>query len=167
MVITWHGVLKRLPIREIIQSAEGDIALVDCVNGKLSKKKKGECPSNGSCVTQTVWKEATDRLNEYFESLTLKNPLRERSGHGSQKGAGPPVCLFHLIGFVLNADLPKGAIMHVLMSKNILEQIGNTPLVRLEKMEEKGAAAIYAKVEAFNPGGSIKAPDMSCHDRGG
>jgi cysteine synthase len=46
--------------------------------------------------------------------------------------------------------------MHVLMSKNILEQIGNTPLVRLEKMEEKGSAAIYAKVEAFNPGGSIK-----------
>jgi len=46
--------------------------------------------------------------------------------------------------------------MHVMMSTNILEQIGNTPLVRLEKMEEKGSAAIYAKVEAFNPGGSIK-----------
>ncbi len=46
--------------------------------------------------------------------------------------------------------------MPVVKSTNILEQIGNTPLVRLEKLEEPGAAAIYAKVEAFNPGGSIK-----------
>ena len=46
--------------------------------------------------------------------------------------------------------------MPVVKSATILEQIGNTPLVRLEKMEEKGSAAIYAKVEAFNPGGSIK-----------
>ncbi|HEY6873637.1 MAG TPA: cysteine synthase A [Geobacteraceae bacterium] len=46
--------------------------------------------------------------------------------------------------------------MPVEKSTNILEQIGNTPLVRLEKLEEPGSAAIYAKVEAFNPGGSIK-----------
>ena len=46
--------------------------------------------------------------------------------------------------------------MLVLNSDTILEQIGNTPLVRLKKLEEQGAAAIYAKVEAFNPGGSIK-----------
>ncbi|HEY6008354.1 MAG TPA: cysteine synthase A [Geobacteraceae bacterium] len=46
--------------------------------------------------------------------------------------------------------------MPVLKSDTILEQIGNTPLVRLDKLEEKGSAAIYAKVEAFNPGGSIK-----------
>ena len=46
--------------------------------------------------------------------------------------------------------------MPVAKSATILEQIGNTPLVRLELLEEKGGAAIYAKVEAFNPGGSIK-----------
>jgi cysteine synthase A len=46
--------------------------------------------------------------------------------------------------------------MPILKSATILEQIGNTPLVRLEKLEEQGSAAIYAKVEAFNPGGSIK-----------
>jgi cysteine synthase A len=46
--------------------------------------------------------------------------------------------------------------MPVTKSSNILEQIGNTPLVRLEKLEEPGSAAIFAKVEAFNPGGSIK-----------
>ena len=46
--------------------------------------------------------------------------------------------------------------MPVPQSASILGQIGNTPLVRLEKLEEPGSAAIFAKVEAFNPGGSIK-----------
>jgi cysteine synthase A len=46
--------------------------------------------------------------------------------------------------------------MPISKSATILEQIGNTPLVRLESLEEQGAGAIYAKVEAFNPGGSIK-----------
>ena len=46
--------------------------------------------------------------------------------------------------------------MPVAKSANILEQIGNTPIIRLEKLEESGSAAIYAKIEAFNPGGSIK-----------
>lgn len=46
--------------------------------------------------------------------------------------------------------------MSVAPSAHILEQIGNTPLVRLECLEQIGGAAIYAKIEAFNPGGSIK-----------
>jgi cysteine synthase len=46
--------------------------------------------------------------------------------------------------------------MPVMKSANILEQIGNTPLVRLSQLEEPGSAAIFGKVEAFNPGGSIK-----------
>ncbi|MCL6562022.1 MAG: cysteine synthase A [Firmicutes bacterium] len=34
--------------------------------------------------------------------------------------------------------------------------IGNTPLVRLEKLSEQYGAEVFAKLEAFNPGGSIK-----------
>ncbi|MEZ4484001.1 MAG: hypothetical protein R2864_05205 [Syntrophotaleaceae bacterium] len=30
------------------------------------------CPFDGSCVTQTVWHEATTLLNDYLSSLTLK-----------------------------------------------------------------------------------------------
>ncbi len=37
-----------------------------------------------------------------------------------------------------------------------LPAIGNTRLLRLHRMEEPGMAAIYAKVEASNPGGSVK-----------
>jgi len=46
--------------------------------------------------------------------------------------------------------------MPVMKSANILEQIGNTPLVRLKNLEGPDTSAIYGKVEAFNPGGSIK-----------
>jgi len=40
--------------------------------------------------------------------------------------------------------------------ENILEGIGNTPLVRLNRSVAHLAPSIYAKVESFNPGGSAK-----------
>lgn len=40
--------------------------------------------------------------------------------------------------------------------KNILEAIGNTPLVKLNKVVEGVKATVLAKVETFNPGNSIK-----------
>jgi cysteine synthase A len=38
----------------------------------------------------------------------------------------------------------------------ITELIGNTPLVRLNRIAKEGSATIYAKAEHFNPGGSVK-----------
>jgi Rrf2 family protein len=63
---------EEITVKEILQAAEGDIALVECVNGKGKKKKKEACPFDGSCVTQTVWQEAGEKLNDFFASLTLK-----------------------------------------------------------------------------------------------
>jgi cysteine synthase A len=40
--------------------------------------------------------------------------------------------------------------------KEITELIGGTPLVRLNRLSREGSATIYAKVESFNPGGSVK-----------
>lgn len=40
--------------------------------------------------------------------------------------------------------------------KGITELIGNTPLIRLNRLSKPGSADIYAKVESFNPGGSVK-----------
>ncbi|MEI6021447.1 MAG: pyridoxal-phosphate dependent enzyme, partial [Bacteroidota bacterium] len=40
--------------------------------------------------------------------------------------------------------------------KNILETIGNTPLVRLNRITKELPCEVYAKVETFNPGNSIK-----------
>ncbi|HSH66546.1 MAG TPA: pyridoxal-phosphate dependent enzyme, partial [Bacteroidia bacterium] len=39
---------------------------------------------------------------------------------------------------------------------NILETIGNTPLVRINSITKDLPATVYAKVETFNPGNSIK-----------
>ena len=39
---------------------------------------------------------------------------------------------------------------------NVVELIGNTPLVRLNSVTEGIAAQVLAKVEYFNPGGSVK-----------
>ena len=39
---------------------------------------------------------------------------------------------------------------------NILETIGNTPLVRINKVTSEVKATVLAKVETTNPGNSIK-----------
>ena len=38
----------------------------------------------------------------------------------------------------------------------VSELIGNTPIVKLSRITKKGIAEVYAKVEYFNPGGSVK-----------
>jgi cysteine synthase len=39
---------------------------------------------------------------------------------------------------------------------SVLETIGHTPLLRLRRIAPRGCAAIWAKLENFNPGGSVK-----------
>ena len=46
--------------------------------------------------------------------------------------------------------------MSMVLHKVITELIGNTPLVRLNRLSKPGSATIYGKVEFFNPGGSVK-----------
>ncbi len=49
---------------------------------------------------------------------------------------------------------------------NILEAIGHTPMIRLNKMVKKGSAEVLVKFEGLNVGGSIKtrtAYNMICH----
>jgi cystathionine beta-synthase len=42
------------------------------------------------------------------------------------------------------------------IAKNILDLVGNTPLVYLNKVAQASGARIAAKLEFFNPGGSVK-----------
>jgi cystathionine beta-synthase len=42
------------------------------------------------------------------------------------------------------------------IADNILETIGNTPMVRINNITKDVKATVYAKVETFNPGNSIK-----------
>ena len=40
--------------------------------------------------------------------------------------------------------------------ENVLKAMGNTPIVRLNRVVPQGGANFYAKLEFMNPGGSIK-----------
>lgn len=42
------------------------------------------------------------------------------------------------------------------LHENILSLIGKTPLVRINRLRSEDGAEIWAKVEGFNPGGSVK-----------
>lgn len=42
------------------------------------------------------------------------------------------------------------------VAKNISDLIGNTPMLKINKMTESGSANIFAKLEMFNVGGSVK-----------
>src|SRR3989338_5551950 len=42
------------------------------------------------------------------------------------------------------------------VANNVLELVCNTPIIRLNRLPEKDSAVIYAKLEQFNPGGSVK-----------
>ena len=48
-------------------------------------------------------------------------------------------------------------------SKSILDTIGKTPLVKLNKVVAEIPALVLAKVESFNPGNSIK-DRMACEN---
>ena len=43
-----------------------------------------------------------------------------------------------------------------MLYNNVLETVGRTPVVRLNKIAPEGAATIYAKLESFNPMHSVK-----------
>lgn len=42
------------------------------------------------------------------------------------------------------------------LHNNILELVGNTPIVKLNKLPAQDRAEVYMKLESFNPGGSVK-----------
>lgn len=42
------------------------------------------------------------------------------------------------------------------INNNVIELIGNTPLVKLNRLVREGMADVYVKMESFNPGGSVK-----------
>jgi len=44
----------------------------------------------------------------------------------------------------------------VSLAENVLGVIGNTPLVRLQKLPDRPSPKIFAKLEFMNPGGSVK-----------
>jgi cysteine synthase A len=48
-------------------------------------------------------------------------------------------------------------------SGSILDLIGSTPVLKLKNLPGKDDAEVWAKLEAFNPGGSVK-DRICCND---
>lgn len=74
---------EEITVKDVVTATEGGMNLVDCVYGK--KRKKNACEFEGCCVTQTVWDEATARLNDYFSTLTLKTLCEKGQAMGLKR----------------------------------------------------------------------------------
>ncbi len=64
---------QQITVRDIIKATEQDALVADCSGeAKKRKRRKNDCPFEGSCVTQSVWKDASDLLDGLFGQLTLQ-----------------------------------------------------------------------------------------------
>ncbi|MFK7051088.1 pyridoxal-phosphate dependent enzyme, partial [Flavobacterium davisii] len=45
---------------------------------------------------------------------------------------------------------------HMAIYQNITQLVGKTPVIKLNNIVPEGAAEVYVKLEAFNPGSSVK-----------
>lgn len=71
-----------ITVAEVVRATEGEELFVDCI-GK--KKKKGACQFTGACVTQTVWREASERVQAYFATVTLQDLCQRGQELGVQR----------------------------------------------------------------------------------
>ncbi len=77
----------QITVLEIIKATEQDLLMVECAGEtKKKKRRKNECPFEGNCVTQTVWKEASDLLDQLFGAMTLETLCRRGEAMGIAKG---------------------------------------------------------------------------------
>jgi cysteine synthase A len=56
----------------------------------------------------------------------------------------------------MGASAARIAIMPISVAHSALELVGHTPVVRLNRMPPKDGAEVWAKLENYNPGGSVK-----------
>jgi len=73
----------QITVREILEAAEGDTLLVDCLDKRNGKKDP--CKFDTNCVTQTVWHEASEKLNGFFSGTTLKSLCERAHAMGIKK----------------------------------------------------------------------------------
>lgn len=75
---------EEIKVGDVIRAVEGrDIQLVFCLD-KTKGKSKG-CERYGTCVTRDIWDEASHRLMEYFDSVTIDRLCKE----AEQRGIAP------------------------------------------------------------------------------
>jgi Rrf2 family transcriptional regulator, cysteine metabolism repressor len=58
-------------IGDILRALEGDLGLVECV------RYQDLCPRKPDCLTHSIWSQASQVLEQYFDSISLGNILRD------------------------------------------------------------------------------------------
>jgi len=74
---------QEITVHQVITAAEGEMALANCI--KSGKGCKKGCEFDNECVTQKIWQEASNRLNDYLDSVTLKDLCDEAKAMGMEK----------------------------------------------------------------------------------
>ena len=74
-----------ITVGEIIRVTEGDLTPAPCEGGRKSNQA---CDRAGECVTQIIWKEAGNKLNEYFDSITIEQLCRMAQDMGLRREPG-------------------------------------------------------------------------------
>ena len=74
---------EQITVREVILATEGELHVVACNREK--KLAKDICEFDNKCVTQKIWREADNRLSQYFGSVTLKDLCNEGKDMGLEK----------------------------------------------------------------------------------
>jgi cysteine synthase len=64
--------------------------------------------------------------------------------------------LFEPVRIALQTRNPSISVASINGARSILDLIGSTPVVRLRTLPGKNDAEVWAKMESFNPGGSVK-----------
>lgn len=68
---------------DVIRATQGKIVLVFCVDPATAGEKK--CTMMRSCIARGVWKEASRRLMEFFDSVTLADLCEAASLKGVER----------------------------------------------------------------------------------
>ena len=71
-----------IKVGEIIRVTEGGLEPVFCVHPEKSGK---DCDRIAECVTRLIWKEAGERLGEFFDSVTIQDLCEKAELLGVQK----------------------------------------------------------------------------------
>lgn len=111
---------------------------------KIFINGKGEKIKDGLTVEKLL---EIKKIRKEIVTIELNNEIIQK-----KKYAGTVLKDGDILEFIYYMGGGSGDIIY----GNILELIGNTPLVKLNSIVPGDSAAIFAKVEFFNPGGSVK-----------
>lgn len=76
---------QNINVAEIIRVTEGGLEPVFCVNPEKSGR---HCDRIAECVTRLIWKEAGERLEHFFDSVTIQDLCERAERLGVQKERG-------------------------------------------------------------------------------